>query len=104
MRLRKIVSKLFKDKDYPSMIASLSEVADRVFTLAPADTPRALDPQFYAAEFEKLGIPAEWSATVFEAAEKALASSRDCGLPIVCLGSLSIYREIREAFSKLLPR
>ena len=98
-----LMTGVMKDKDYPAMAAVLSEVADRVFTLAPSDTPRALDPGLYAEEFERLGIPAEGSGSVYEAAGKAVEASGRTGLPIVSLGSLYIYREVRAAFEKLLP-
>jgi dihydrofolate synthase/folylpolyglutamate synthase len=98
-----LLTGVMKDKDYPAMADSLSEIASEVFTLRP-DNPRSLDPELFAAEFRRNGIPAESSGSVHEAVCKAVRAAREQGRPLVALGSLYMYREVREAFRTVLGK
>lgn len=85
------------DKDYETMVHTLSPLAARVFTVTPAN-PRALKASELAARFETHGVPAASFATVPEGLAAALADSRTNGLPLVCLGSLYLYAELVAAY------
>jgi dihydrofolate synthase/folylpolyglutamate synthase len=84
------------DKDYGYMASRMASVADRVFCLTP-DNPRALPSGEYAKVFEALGVAAEAYSTVDQAVTRALAWAKESKLPVVCLGSLYMYGEIRES-------
>lgn len=86
------VSGIMADKDYRTVALRMSQVAGRVCCVAP-DNPRALPAAEYATVFRDLGISADGYGTVAEALAAAVAS----GLPVVCLGSLYMYAEIRNA-------
>ncbi len=98
-----LLTGVMRDKDYPAMADRLSEVAAGAYTLRP-DNPRALDPEIYAAEFRRNGLHAEGSDTVREAVEKAVGAAVRQGRPLVALGSLYMYREVREAFRTVLGK
>ncbi len=91
-----IVTGVMADKDYRYMASRIAEVADTVFCLTP-DNPRALPAKDYAAVFESLGVSAASFATVDEAVDAAMRWGRESDRPIVCLGSLYMYGEIRRS-------
>ena len=86
------VTGILADKDYPAVARAISEVAKAVFTVTPPN-PRALSAEDYAALFRTLGVPATPCATVAE----AIAAARRDGTPVICLGSLYMYGEVRAA-------
>ncbi len=93
------VSGVLKDKDYHKIAKELSTVADKVFTLTP-DNPRALTANEYAKVLGEYGIDAVASesidAAVTLAKREALANRR----ALVCLGSLYIYSQVKDAIEK----
>jgi dihydrofolate synthase/folylpolyglutamate synthase len=95
-----IVTGVMADKDYRYMAGRISEVADTVFCLTP-DNPRALKASEYAEVFERLGVSASSFGTVDEAVAAAMKWGRESGRPIVCLGSLYMYGEIRRSIESL---
>jgi dihydrofolate synthase/folylpolyglutamate synthase len=84
------------DKDYRYMASRIAEIAGRVFCLTP-DNPRALPAADYAAVFKELGIAATAVSTVEKAVTQALDWARETNTPVVCLGSLYMYHEIKTA-------
>jgi dihydrofolate synthase/folylpolyglutamate synthase len=91
-----LVTGVMADKDYARMIARMSEVAERVFTVRPAND-RALDPMRYAELFREAGIPATGHGTVADGVHAAMKAARENGKALLCLGSLYMYGEVREA-------
>ena len=91
-----IVTGVMADKDYRYMAGRMAEVGARVFCLTP-DNPRALSAKDYAEVFESLGVAASPYNSVDEAVMAAMEWGRENGTPIVCLGSLYMYGEIRKA-------
>ena len=91
-----IVTGVMADKDYKYMAGRISEVAHTVFCLTP-DNPRALPSVDYARVFEELGVPSSAYDTVDEAVASALAWAKENNKPVVCLGSLYMYGEIRRS-------
>ena len=98
-----LLTGVMKDKDYPAMADALSAIACEVYTLKPAN-PRALDAGLFAAEFARNGLYSEGSDTVDEAVKKAIDASVRRGVPLVSLGSLYMYGEVRSAFRKYLGK
>lgn len=94
-----IVTGVMADKDYRYMAGRMAEVADKVFCLTP-DNPRALSSEEYAKVFEDLSISAVACASVDDAVGKAMEWGREHNMPIICLGSLYMYGEIRGSLNK----
>jgi dihydrofolate synthase/folylpolyglutamate synthase len=91
-----IVTGVMADKDYGYMAGRMAEVAERVFCLTP-DNPRALQAAEYAKVFESLGIEASPYVSVDAAVSAAMEWGRENDTPVICLGSLYMYGEIRKA-------
>ena len=98
-----LLTGVMKDKDYPAMADSLSGIAAAAYTLRP-DNSRALDPSLFAKEFRRCGVEAQSSDTVLEAVEKAVAAAREQNRPLIALGSLYMYKDVREAFRTVLGK
>ena len=92
-----LLSGVMKDKDYTQMARELSAVACRAFTLTP-DNSRSLDSTLYAESFCSVGVPAAGYKTVKEAVFAALYAAKADSVPLVALGSLYMYGEIKSAF------
>ncbi|MBQ4323799.1 MAG: bifunctional folylpolyglutamate synthase/dihydrofolate synthase [Clostridia bacterium] len=88
------VTGIMADKDYHTVAARMASVAQAVYTVTPPNA-RALPAKEYAEVFRTLGIPATPCATVAEGIAKALTANS----PVICLGSLYMYDEIRQAIS-----
>ena len=91
-----IVTGVMADKDYAYMARRMSEVAAQVFCLTP-DNPRALPAADYARVFEKLGVSALGCASVGEAVRLGADYAAKRRIPLICLGSLYMYGEVRAA-------
>ena len=95
-----IISGVMADKDVNSMLPVIGEVADEVFTVIP-DNPRSMDSVVYAEYFNSYGIKATSFKTIEEGVRAALASSAEKGCPLVSLGTLYMYGDIRDALEKI---
>ena len=74
-------------------------MACRAFCVRPAND-RALDPVKYAEAFRSMGIPAEGYATVAEGVKAVSRAAEAEGKALLCLGSLYMYGEVREAVER----
>jgi len=79
------------------MARELSAVACRAFTLRP-NNPRSLDSADYAAAFRSAGLPAEGFPDIRSATFAALDAALTDGVPLVALGSLYMYGDVKAAF------
>ncbi len=95
-----IVTGVMADKDYRYMAGRMAKVAEQVFCLTP-DNPRALSATEYAAVFASLGVSAVAAHSVQEALTRAVAWAKQTNTPLVCLGSLYMYGEIRKSLEQL---
>ncbi|MBE6653154.1 MAG: bifunctional folylpolyglutamate synthase/dihydrofolate synthase [Ruminococcaceae bacterium] len=91
-----LLTGVMADKDYTHMVARMGEVTARAFCVRPAND-RALDAAKYAEAFRAIDIPAEGYATVAEGVGAASATAAAEGKALLCLGSLYMYGEVREA-------
>ena len=91
-----LLTGVMADKDYSHMVSRMGEVAERAFCVRPAND-RALDPEKYAEAFREIGIPAEGYPTVAEGVKAAMETATREGKALLCLGSLYMYGEVREA-------
>ncbi len=94
-----LLTGVMADKDYAHMVARMGEVASRAFCVRPAND-RALDPAKYAEAFGAIGIPAEGYATVAAGVLAAAEAAMREGKALLCLGSLYMYGEVRDAVLK----
>ncbi len=91
-----LLSGVMADKDYSHMVSRMSEVACRVFTVRP-DNPRALSSEEYAKVFAEAGVMSEGFSSVKEAVFAAADACVRDGRALVCLGSLYMYGDVRNA-------
>ena len=91
-----LLTGVMADKDYTHMVSRMAEVAAQAFCVRPTND-RALDPAAYAETFRKMGIPAEGYATVADGVKAAMETAEREGKALLCLGSLYMYGEVREA-------
>jgi dihydrofolate synthase/folylpolyglutamate synthase len=89
-----------KDKDYNFIAGKFAEIADRAFTITPQN-PRALPAEEYARVLEGVGIETTHYTSVADALADAKSYAKSSGAPLVCLGSLYMYGEIKAAFTKI---
>ena len=88
------------DKDYSDMVSVLAPLAESAFTVAPPN-PRALDPASLASVFVSHGVKARHFETIPSGVSAAYAHAAATGLPLVMLGSLYMYGEVKKAFEKV---
>ena len=93
------VSGVLKDKEYKKIAATLATVAERVFTLTP-DNPRALKAEEYAKILRECGVDATPCANIGAAVMAARAAALKDNKPLICLGSLYIYGEVKKAIKE----
>lgn len=87
---------VLRDKDFPDMIGQLAPLAAKVFTVTP-DNPRALPAAETAQVFREGGAEAQAADSLEQGVQNALAFARDNGRPLVVLGSLYIYGDVKKA-------
>lgn len=84
---------VLSDKEYEQMADEIAKVADTAVTITP-DNPRALSAEDYAALLGSK-ISHVYPATgVSEGVRLSLDIAREKSLPVVCLGSLYLYKDI----------
>ncbi len=96
-----VLSAVMTDKDVDGMVETVKPIVRRVFTVTPENNPRALPAQEYAAEFTEHKIPAVAYASVREGLVSAISDCRENGIPLLCLGSLYLYRELIDALEEI---
>ncbi len=95
-----IISGVMADKDVNSMLPVIAEVADEVFTVIP-NNPRSMDSKVYAEYFNNYGIKAYAFETIEDGVRAGLNSSAEKDCPLVSLGTLYMYGDIRDALEKI---
>ena len=83
------------DKEYEAMADEIAKVSTHAVTITPCN-PRALDAVTYAEVLKQRGVNATSTDTVAEGVKKAIELAKKERKAVVCLGSLYLYREIRE--------
>lgn len=95
-----ILSGVMTDKDVDGMVETIKPIARRVFTVTPGN-PRALSATEYASEFSEHKIVADAYPSVVEGLRAAIADCRENSVPLLCLGSLYLYRELTDALEEI---
>lgn len=93
-----ILTGVMEDKAYDVMAGMIASVASEVFTLKP-DNPRAMEAEALAAVYRAHGVPATAYPTIADALQAAHARAKACGLPLLILGSLYLYKDIYPHFA-----
>ena len=96
-----LLSGVMADKDRGEMIETMKPIIARAFTVTP-NNPRSLAATDYAAQLTSHGIAASSYASVAEGVRAAIESSKQEGMPLVCLGSLYLYEEVEAAIREAL--
>lgn len=91
-----ILTGVMADKDYRTMARTVSKIAAQVVCTHP-DNPRALNAEALAECYRSTGTAAHAESDVESAVKKAFALAKEKGLPLLCLGSLYMYRQVRDA-------
>ncbi len=95
-----VVTGVMADKSYREMAEMISAVAAQVYCTEPSN-PRVLSADSYAAVFREFGVSAEAVPDVAKAVHTAVLTAKEKGLPVLILGSLYMYREVRDALDEL---
>ncbi len=95
-----ILSGVMADKDVGAMLPVIAEVANEVFAVRP-DNPRSMDSAVYAEYFNEYGIKAHHFDTIECGVKNALEASKEAGCPLVSLGTLYMYGDVRDALEKI---
>ncbi|MBQ3014181.1 MAG: bifunctional folylpolyglutamate synthase/dihydrofolate synthase [Clostridia bacterium] len=96
-----LLSGVMADKDRAEMIDTMKPIVAHAFAVTP-NNPRALAAKDYAAQLASHGIPAMSYASVAEGVRAAVESSKQEGIPLLCLGSLYLYEEVEAAVKACL--
>lgn len=91
-----VLTGVMADKKYARMADILSPLAQNVFTVTP-DNPRALDAEKYAEVFRGKGIDAIACESVADGVKKALELSKKENRPLIAIGSLYMYKDVKKA-------
>ncbi len=84
------------DKDHASMIKALSHVCAKAFTVTP-ENARSLDSVGVKREFRENGVVSEAYDGIFEGVKNAVLCAAEEKRPLVCLGSLYMYSDVKKA-------
>ena len=81
------------DKEYEEMAVEISKVADTVVTITP-DSPRALSAEDYAEVLAQNISHVMPVGSISEGVKAALDIAKEKSKPVICLGSLYLYKDI----------
>lgn len=97
-----LLTGVMADKEYEKMAELLVPCVGKVFTVRP-DNPRALEAEALAETYRRLGAEAEAYPDMEGALTASLEAAVREGRPVVALGSLYMYRELKTTLSRMLP-
>ncbi len=84
------------DKDYNKMIGMLAPLASSVYCVTPPNS-RSLPAEGVAAEYERFGVTARAFDALTDGVNAACEAARAEKRPLVCLGSLYMYADVKHA-------
>ncbi len=87
------------DKDYIGMISMLAPLAEKVFAVTPANS-RSLGAEALSEDFRALGTDAEAFSSIDEGVMAAMQFARERNIPLLCLGSLYMYSDVKTSILK----
>lgn len=87
------------DKEYEAMADEIAKVASHAVTITPLN-PRALSSRAYAELLSQKGVDATEASSIAEGVRKALKLAIKKDTAVICLGSLYLYKDVRDALLK----
>ena len=87
------------DKDHLEMIELLAPCTRRVYTVTPSNE-RSLDSAGVESEFRTFGVEAYSFDSIDEGVRAAMDDAERGNIPLVCLGSLYMYADVKSAVLK----
>ncbi len=96
-----LLTGVMEDKAYRDMASTLAPLTAATVTVTP-DNPRSLPAERYAEVFQELGVPAEAADTIPEGVAKAVALAKAQGRPLIMLGSLYMYGDVKTALLQIV--
>lgn len=88
------------DKDYNKYPGLLSDCAGKIFTVKPKN-PRSLEASALAKVFNDKGFRTHACSSVRSAVRLAYSYAERHGLPLVAMGTLYMYGEVKEELNKI---
>jgi dihydrofolate synthase/folylpolyglutamate synthase len=98
-----LVMGVMADKDHADMVDALAPYVAAVVTVRP-DSDRAMDASGLAEEFRRRNVPVKVCSTPADGVASALPLAMGTGRPLVCLGSLYMYGEVKNAVREYVNR
>ncbi|MBQ8416778.1 MAG: bifunctional folylpolyglutamate synthase/dihydrofolate synthase [Clostridia bacterium] len=96
-----ILSGVMIDKDFDAMIEALKPVANKIFTVTPQN-PRALTAKEYAEHCQRHKLNAVAYESIEAAVSAAIEECKREHTPLICLGSLYLYKEVSTAIAEYI--
>ncbi len=96
-----LLTGVMADKDYFAMADLLFPLTAAVVTVTP-DNPRSLPAPDYAKVYADRGIPAEAAEDIPAGVVRAVTLARESGRPLIMLGSLYMYGDVKAALLRAL--
>ncbi|MBQ8382430.1 MAG: bifunctional folylpolyglutamate synthase/dihydrofolate synthase [Clostridia bacterium] len=96
-----LLTGVMEDKAYRDMASTLAPLTAAAITVTP-DNPRSLPAPRYAEVFRALGVFAEAADTIPEGVAKAVALAKEQGRPLIMLGSLYMYGDVKAALLQIV--
>ena len=94
------LSGVLGDKDYESIARSIFEISRHAVTVTP-DSKRALSANDYAEVLSRHGVNAKHADSISDGVRSAIALGEQYSLPVVCLGSLYLYKDVKAEIDKI---
>lgn len=99
-----LLTGVMRDKDYETMAELLNDLLAAVFAVTPAN-PRALEAGELADCYRRHGVEHSTSfPSIPDAVKAAVESSLHTGTPLIALGSLYMYQDVKAAVRTLAPQ
>jgi len=89
------------DKEHLTMIRDLSTVASHAFCVMP-NNARSLGSADLSGEFRSFGTPADYFDELEDGVIAAIQTAEREARPLVCLGSLYMYADVKRAVKKYI--
>jgi len=87
------------DKDFHKMISMLSPLVEQVFCVTP-DNSRSLESGMVEKEFEQFNIKALSFDKLNDGVFEACRTAENKNIPLICLGSLYMYADVKKSIIK----
>lgn len=91
-----LIMGVMADKDYEKMVNIISPYINLAYTVTP-NNQRALDGAELSDMFKKNNVNSEYQTDIYEAVSSAVSFSNKSNTPLIILGTLYMYSDIKRA-------